>query len=86
MAERMASAHWQGKIIAEAETPIVFGFLRLSDDRSHYPRQGFAHDDDAVAIGNNLHDVAWFYPQGEGTAATIRGHGAAFWRRVEVQE
>lgn len=93
---RMATARWNGEIIAESdETIVVEGnqyfpassvrteFLAPSDTRSICPWKGEASYYTLRVNDSENEDAAWYYPAPKDAAAEIKDH-VAFWRGVEV--
>ena len=94
----MATATWQGKVIAEAaanEVVVVEGniyfpiasahaeHLQASSHQSVCPWKGTAHYYDVVVDGNVNMNAAWFYPEPKDATKQIAGR-VAFWKGVEV--
>jgi uncharacterized protein (DUF427 family) len=93
---RMATARWNGEVIAESdETVVVEGnqyfppssvrteFLTPSDMRSTCPWKGEASYYTLNVNGAENPDAAWYYPAPKDAAAEIKDH-VAFWHGVEV--
>jgi uncharacterized protein (DUF427 family) len=92
----MATARWNGEVIAESDdTKVVEGnqyfpadsvrseFLVASDKRSTCPWKGEASYYTLQVNGESNPDAAWYYPTPKEAAAEIKDH-VAFWRGVEV--
>ena len=92
----MATATWNGKVIAESsETVVVEGnhyfppdavrseYLKDSDRTSVCPWKGTASYYSLVVDGAENPDAAWYYPQPKPEAEHVRDR-IAFWRGVEV--
>jgi uncharacterized protein (DUF427 family) len=92
----MATARWNGEVIAESnDTKVVEGnqyfppgsvrteFLAPSDMRTTCPWKGEASYYTLRVNGEENQDAAWFYPAPKDAAAEIKDH-VAFWRGVEV--
>ena len=93
----MASATWNGTVIAESDkTVMVEGnhyfpidavaqdLLRPSDTHSVCPWKGTASYYSIEVDGETNTDAAWFYPAPKDAAAEIKDH-VAFWHGVTVQ-
>ena len=94
----MATATWQGKVIAEtatADTVVVEGNiyfpiasahaenLQTSSHQTVCPWKGTAHYYDVVVDGNVKKNAAWYYPEPKDAAKQIAGR-VAFWKSVVV--
>ena len=94
----MATATWQGNVIAEAstaDTVVVEGniyfpisaarreHLQASRHQTVCPWKGTAHYYDVVVDGNVNKNAAWYYPEPKDAAKQIAGR-VAFWKGVEV--
>ena len=94
----MATATWQGKVIADAaasEVVVVEGniyfaitatrreYLQASDHQTVCPWKGTAHYYDVVVDGNVNKNAAWYYPEPKDAARQITGR-VAFWKGVVV--
>ena len=92
----MASAKWNGTVIADSDaTVMVEGnhyfpiesvnqeLLRPSDTHSVCPWKGTASYYSVVVDGETNPDAAWFYPAPKDAAAEIKDH-VAFWHGVPV--
>ncbi|WP_018686650.1 DUF427 domain-containing protein [Actinokineospora enzanensis] len=92
----MATATWNGEIIAESDdTVVVEGnhyfpiesvhqqFLRPSETTTECPWKGTASYYTLHVAGEDNADAVWFYPNPKPEAAEIRGH-VAFWHGVDV--
>ena len=93
----MATAMWNGAVLAESdETIVVEGnhyfpptsvndeFFSDSDHHSVCPWKGTASYRDVVVDGQVNGDAAWYYPEPKAAAAEIAGY-VAFWRGVTVE-
>lgn len=94
----MATASWNGKVIAESsETVVVEGnhyfpeealnrdFIESSDYTSECGWKGTANYYHLVVDGDRNENAAWFYANPKPEAQNISGH-IAFWKGVVVQE
>jgi uncharacterized protein (DUF427 family) len=94
----MATARWNGEVIAESDdTTVVEGnhyfpmdsvreeFLTPSDTRTVCPWKGTASYWTLTVDGAQNPDAAWYYPDPKPAAENIKGH-VAFWRGVEVTD
>jgi len=92
----MATATWNGTLIAESDdTVVVEGnhyfpaesvkreYLAPSDTHSTCPWKGEASYYTLRVDGTENPDAAWFYPEPKEAAAQIKDH-VAFWKGVEV--
>ena len=94
----MATATWQGKVIADVaasdvvvvEGNIYFPItsvhaenLQASSHQSVCPWKGTAHYYDVVVDGNVNKNAAWVYPAPKDAARQIAGR-VAFWKGVVV--
>ena len=94
----MATATWQGNVIAEATTAntvmvegnIYFPIasvqpenLQASSHQTVCPWKGTAHYYDVVVDGNVNKNAAWYYPEPKDAAKQIAGR-VAFWKGVVV--
>jgi uncharacterized protein (DUF427 family) len=92
----MATARWNGEVIAESdETVVVEGnqyfppssvrteFLTPSETHTTCPWKGRASYYTLRVNGAENEDAAWYYPAPKDAAAEIKDH-VAFWRGVEV--
>ena len=94
----MATATWQGKVIAEAataDTVVVEGNiyfpiasthaenLQASSHQTVCPWKGTAHYYDVVVVGKVNKNAAWYYPEPKDAAKQIKGR-VAFWKGVVV--
>ena len=92
----MATARWNGTIIAQsAETIVVEGnhyfppdavrreLLRESATHTTCAWKGVASYYDVVVDGRVNGDAAWYYPAPSDAVRQIRGR-IAFWRGVEI--
>lgn len=96
MNDVMATATWNGTVIAESDkTVVVEGnhyfpaeavrseYLKDSDHTSVCPWKGRASYYTLVVDGAEHQDAAWYYPDPKPDAEHVRGR-VAFWRGVEV--
>lgn len=94
----MATARWNGEIIAQSDTTrVVEGnryfppdsvrqdFLQPSDTTSRCVWKGEAHYYTLDVNGAENTDAAWYYPEPSEAAAEIKDH-VAFWRGVEITD
>ncbi len=94
----MATATWNGTVIAESDdTVMVEGnhyfprssvradVLRDSDTHTVCPWKGTASYFSVEVDGQTNPDAAWYYPQPKDAAANILDH-VAFWHGVEVTD
>lgn len=92
----MATARWNGAVIAESDkTVVVEGnhyfplesvktqYLSPSDTTSRCPWKGVANYYSLLVDGQTNEDAAWVYANPSDAAAAIKGH-VAFWKGVEV--
>lgn len=92
----MASASWNGTVIAEStETVVVEGnhyfphdsikkeFFQSCDTTTVCPWKGTAKYYDIVVEGETNAGAAWFYPETKAEAKNIENY-VAFWKGVEV--
>ena len=92
----MAKAIWNGRLLAESETvetvegniyfpeeTVKREFLRSSSTTSSCPWKGQARYYTLVVDGQENPDAAWYYPDPQPSARTVKHH-VAFWRGVEV--
>jgi uncharacterized protein (DUF427 family) len=92
----MATATWNGTVLAESDdTVVVEGnhyFPPASIQREHFqespkhttcPWKGEASYYSIVVDGQENADAAWTYPAPKDAAAEIKDH-VAFWKGVEV--
>jgi len=93
----MATARWNGEIIAESDqTTIVEGnhyfpaesvrqdYLRPSDTHSICPWKGEASYYTLDVNGTQNQDAAWYYPQPKDAAKEIANY-IAFWHGVVIE-
>lgn len=93
----MATATWNGTVIARSDDTIVVegnhyfppgsvddAVLRETGTHTTCPWKGEASYYDVVVDGQVNADAAWCYPQPKDAAREITGH-IAFWKGVEVQ-
>lgn len=92
----MATATWNGQVIAESDDTIVVEgnhyfppesvnqeFFASSDASSVCPWKGTASYYDVVVDGETNAGAAWYYPDPKPAASEITGY-VAFWRGVSV--
>lgn len=92
----MATATWNGEVIAESQETIVLegnhyfppesvdpNLLRSSDAHTVCPWKGTASYYDVVVDGEVNPGAAWYYPDPKPAASDIKGY-VAFWRGVTV--
>jgi len=88
---------WNGIVIAESDDVVIVEgnhyfpldavkseYLRPSETTSNCPWKGVASYHHVAVNGDVLSDAAWFYPETEEAAESIRGR-IAFWKGVEVE-
>jgi uncharacterized protein (DUF427 family) len=93
----MATASWNGEVIAESEDTVVVennhyfpvdsvkdGVLSASKATSVCPWKGTASYYSVTAGGQTNADAAWYYPAPKAAAAEIKDR-VAFWKGVEVR-
>ena len=93
----MATATWNGTVIADSDdTVVVEGnqyfpldsvhteLLSPSDTHSVCPWKGTASYFSITVDGETNTDAAWYYPTPKDAAAEIRDR-VAFWKGVQVQ-
>ena len=93
---RMATASWNGTVLAESDDTVVvegnhyFPRAAVRDDvlvassrTSVCPWKGTARYLSVVVDGQTNADAAWYYPEPKEAAAEIRGR-VAFWKGVQV--
>ena len=94
----MATASWNGKVIAESSATVVVegnhyfpeqslnrDFVESSDHTSECGWKGTANYYHVVVDGERNENAAWFYANPKPEAENISGH-IAFWKGVVVQE
>jgi uncharacterized protein (DUF427 family) len=92
----MATATWNGEIIATSDDTVVVegnhyfpldsvteGVLSTTDTTSVCPWKGTASYYSVSVEGKTNIDAAWYYPAPKDAAAEIKDH-VAFWKGVEV--
>jgi len=92
----MATATWNGTVIAESDDTVVVegnqyfpldavrpGVLAGSDHTSVCPWKGTASYYDVVVDGQTNANAAWYYPTPKDAASEITGR-VAFWKGVQV--
>jgi uncharacterized protein (DUF427 family) len=92
----MATATWNGTVIAESDDTVVVegnhyfpleavrdGVLVSTSTTSVCPWKGTASYYSVVVDGDTNSDAAWFYPSPKDAAAEIKDH-VAFWKGVTV--
>jgi uncharacterized protein (DUF427 family) len=95
--ERVATATWNGAVIAQSdETIIVEGnhyfppesvdtaLVKASREHTRCPWKGTADYYDVVVEGSVNKGAAWFYPSPKPAASDIKNY-VAFWRGVTVK-
>jgi len=93
----MATASWNGVVIAESEDIVMVEgnlyfplesvkeeYLRPSDSTTTCPWKGTASYYDVVVGGMVNPDAAWYYPEPKSKAESVSGR-IAFWHGVELQ-
>jgi len=93
----MATATWNGTVIAESEkTVVVEGnhyfppesvntqYLKPSATTSRCPWKGLANYCSLIVDGKINEDAAWYYAKPSDAAAAIKGY-IAFWKGVDVR-
>ncbi|MGY1664156.1 DUF427 domain-containing protein [Geodermatophilus sp. SYSU D00705] len=93
----MATASWNGTVIAESDDIVVVegnayfpreavraDVLRPSGTTTFCPWKGTASYHSLEVDGQVNHDAVWFYPEPKAAAREIAGR-VAFWRGVEVR-
>ena len=93
----MATATWNGKVIASSEDTVVVegnhyfpidsvtdGVLTPTDTQSVCPWKGTASYYSVVVDGDTNTDAAWYYPEPKDAAKEITGR-VAFWKGVTVE-
>jgi uncharacterized protein (DUF427 family) len=93
----MATASWNGTVIAESDTTVVVegnhyfpraslreDVLRPSDTTSVCPWKGTASYLSLEVDGKSNPDAVWYYPAPKDAAKEITDH-VAFWKGVEVK-
>ena len=93
----MATATWQGEVIAESdETIVVEGnhyfpqesirqqYFQPSDNTTVCGWKGVANYYDIVVEGQTNEGAAWYYADPKPEAENIKGY-VAFWKGVEVR-
>lgn len=92
----MATATWNGAVIAKSDDTVVVEnnhyfprasvrpeVLRPSQTSTVCPWKGTASYYSIEVDGSVNQDAAWYYPEPKDAATNIRDH-IAFWRGVEV--
>ncbi len=92
----MATAIWNGIVIAQSEDTVVVEnnhyfpvasvkaeYLKPSDTTTTCYWKGTAHYYTVAAGGTESKDAAWYYPEPSAAAAQIKDR-IAFWRGVKV--
>ena len=92
----MATASWNGTVIAESDDTVVVegnhyfpresvrtGVLQPSERSSVCPWKGTASYHDVVVDGQVNAGAAWYYPDPKPAAAEIKDR-VAFWKGVRV--
>ncbi len=94
----MATATWNGTIIAQSDTTemvegnhyfplesVNSAYLKPSATQSVCPWKGTASYYSLDVDGQQNPDAAWYYPQPKDAAAQIKDH-VAFWKGVTVTD
>ena len=94
--ERVATASWNGAVIAQSDETIVVegnhyfppesvdsAVLETSSQHTRCPWKGTADYYDVVVDGSVNKGAAWFYPSPKPAASDIKNY-IAFWRGVRV--
>jgi uncharacterized protein (DUF427 family) len=92
----MASASWNGVVIAESDNTIVVEgnhyfprdslnteYFSDASERTSCPWKGIASYFDVVVEGQVNPGAAWYYPEPKPAASDIKDY-VAFWRGVKV--
>ncbi|USX50307.1 DUF427 domain-containing protein [Lentzea sp. HUAS12] len=92
----MATASWNGKIIASSDDTVVVegnhyfplesvdpDVLKPTDHTSHCPWKGDANYYSLQVDGTENTNAAWYYAEPKEAAAEIKGR-VAFWKGVEI--
>ncbi|SER35594.1 DUF427 domain-containing protein [Lentzea albida] len=92
----MATAKWNGKIIASSDDTVVVegnhyfplesvdpDVLKPTDHTSHCPWKGDANYFSLQVDGSENTNAAWYYAEPKEAAAEIKGR-VAFWKGVEI--
>jgi uncharacterized protein (DUF427 family) len=92
----MATAQWNGKIIASSDDTVVVegnhyfplesvdpAVLKPTDHTSHCPWKGDANYYSLHVDGAENTNAAWYYAEPKEAAKQIKGH-VAFWKGVEI--
>jgi uncharacterized protein (DUF427 family) len=92
----MASASWNGVVIAESDNTIVVEgnhyfprdsikaeYFSDASARTSCPWKGMASYFDVVVDGQVNAEAAWYYPDPKPAASDIKNY-VAFWRGVKV--
>lgn len=92
----MATATWNGVVVAESENTVVVEgnhyfppesikreYLEETSQESVCPWKGTASYYSVVVEGERADDAAWYYPEPKDAAANIKDH-VAFWKGVVV--
>lgn len=95
--ERVATATWNGTVIAQSDRTIMVegnhyfppetvdhAFLRTTDSHSKCPWKGTADYYDVVVDGSVNPGAAWYYPSPQPAASDIKNY-VAFWQGVKVK-
>ncbi|MFV1971355.1 MAG: DUF427 domain-containing protein [Acidimicrobiia bacterium] len=93
----MATATWNGAVIAKSENTIMVEgnhyfppesvgstYLRTSHKQTRCPWKGTADYYDIVVDGSVNEGAAWYYPDPKPAASDIKNY-VAFWRGVTVE-
>lgn len=94
----MATATWNGAVIAQSDTTetvegntyfpvdsVNKDHVETSETTSVCPWKGTASYWSLVVDGKRNADAAWYYPSPKDAAANIKDH-VAFWKGVEVTD
>ncbi|MFD4674656.1 DUF427 domain-containing protein [Lentzea sp. NPDC058450] len=92
----MATAQWNGKIIASSDDTVVVegnhyfplesvdpALLKPTDHTSHCPWKGDANYYSLLVDGAENTNAAWYYAEPKDAAKQIKGH-VAFWKGVQI--
>ena len=92
----MATASWNGRIIASSDDTVVVegnhyfplesvdpDVLKPTDHTSHCPWKGDANYYTLQVDGAENANAAWYYAEPKEAAKQIKGH-VAFWKGVEI--
>jgi uncharacterized protein (DUF427 family) len=92
----MATAQWNGKIIASSDDTVVVegnhyfplesvdpAVLKPTEYTTHCPWKGDANYYSLQVDGAENTNAAWYYAEPKDAAKQIKGH-VAFWKGVEI--